>query len=53
MTADTLETPAEAQPTPPGRTGVLRTLAMTLGPVLAALAVSGAILLAFGVDPLE
>ena len=53
MTADTLETPIEAQPSPTVRTGVLRTLAMTLGPVVAALAVSGAILLAFGVDPLE
>ena len=47
MTADTLESPVEAQPSPTGRTGILRTLAMTLGPVLAALAVSGAILLAF------
>jgi general nucleoside transport system permease protein len=53
VTAETLETPVEAQPGQPGRMGVLRTLAMTLGPVLAALGVSGAILLAFGVDPLE
>lgn len=53
MTAETLETAVEAQPSQPERMGVLRTLAMTLGPVLAALAVSGAILLAFGVDPLE
>jgi ABC-type uncharacterized transport system permease subunit len=53
MTADTLETAVEVQPGQPARMGVLRTLAMTLGPVLAALAISGAILLAFGVDPLE
>jgi hypothetical protein len=36
MTTDTLETAVETQPAPPGRTGILRTLAMTLGPVLAA-----------------
>ncbi len=53
MMADTLETPAEAQPSPTGRMGLVRTLAITLGPVLAALAVSGAILLVFGVNPLE
>jgi general nucleoside transport system permease protein len=53
MTVETLETPVEAQPGPAGRTGILRTPAMTLGPVLAALAVSGAILLVFGVNPLE
>lgn len=54
MTTKILETPAEAAPCAGARAGlVLRPLVMAIGPILATLAVSGGLLLAFGVDPLE
>jgi hypothetical protein len=54
VTAKILETPAEAAPRAGARAGlVLRPLVMAIAPILATLAVSGGLLLAFGVDPLE
>jgi ABC-type uncharacterized transport system permease subunit len=46
------ETKAETATAPTG-SGLLRRLLMALGPILAALVIAGAVLLAVGVDPLE
>jgi simple sugar transport system permease protein len=54
MSLDTLHTQRDGHASPPAaRHGAfLRALAMTLGPILAALVFAGAILLTLGVDPL-
>ena len=53
MSTDALRAARPAQPSPPGGRALLRSLSLSLGPLIAALLLSGAILLAFGVSPID
>ncbi len=53
MSAEALNPPAGAHPAARRSMAWLRPVSLTLGPILAALAVSGALLLAFGVSPID